>query len=577
MFLALLALTSSLKTQVSQKPVTLALELQTLPAFARSIRDQTGTAIEISPQLKERKLSIFCKGEPLKDILDYVASALRIDMKILDTGITLLPQPDFQERVRIQNDLEKRLADRVLPTVLKQLGDLNGLTSMRKGEFLTVVKREDDLIQAGVWNDPKEEQEHRLRRKLLNNYVWFPIAQAIAANPTSLAALKRGEDILLSNPALPGALHLDNDINLLQVAGYSTAYPEPTCLVRYDRAQKMLIGRVISIQPVPTFSLRLLSFVDEKGPLDSEDDQFPSKAPISLGKRLKDPLTDLKIQDRYLTRGASMGQQLRTIFDAFEVPVVCDDFRAAVSSQHNPQARTLGDYLKVFFEENAQNPLFANMIRPKVAGKWLEFRHARSWQLQQNEIPEDKYQRLESKYESGARIELEDFAVFVQGMPSDQKFSLCPLSCPLSTAPLSTPSYFAETLQFCRSLTSSQRQAAENGLPVENLSPAQYRALTNAARDIAWSYFLFWPPMLTATYAPTDSCHFATIQLLAGDVQSSYPWRGEARIYDRRDPRFDPTSMPDPGIKAPMHILALTIGFGKETFEAPFGLFQKPK
>lgn len=445
------ALSFGYSFQPAQENITVSLDYgyASVNAICVELSNLTGIKHTVSGELGNRKLTVVCQ--------DIQPSAFRIELAAYfsaewhqtDDGfkLALLPKTIQQESLEKWTDLAERKA-----WILDVLS------------FLSWCDKQEQTVASSIsqgvaeYSGPKLSMLTRKELQGLSSRTsLFPAGTQLKALVNVDEALLRGEQLLAYD---------------------RTAAPLATFFIAKLTGHNDLT--IVDLRPSVELSTELLPFAELIRREPHTVDGSISEPVDSLGVlNDKDPVESVVLDDPgYRSRALGLSEHARYIAKRYKVPVIAEVFRAAVTQREFQVTGTLGEYLLQVRRASKGLP-FSPILPSLNRGGWVELRYRDSARLRDTEVAEALLSPVESEWQRGRPLSLDQYARIASTIPANQAgfFQRENLLLRFPALPLKTHYHH---LRLVASLSSTQRQTASESLTYKSLTNFQKQEFRDA-------------------------------------------------------------------------------------------------
>lgn len=500
------------QSPVLQKPVSLRLIMRPLREAIEQIASQTGGTLGVAKSIEQYKITLVVRERPAWQTLQLIAQVYGLEWRSDESEKYYLTEPTQTraQRQRAQQAelqaLQRALTERLQS--YQRAAQTDFLTLRQRIESIDAERAQLEERQPPDWIDrasqlATERAQIGAAGESLLCYLLGVLSREWTRD--QLRRLWNGQPLLASTTQLADAQPLP-EATLRWLAAWSPAYAE-----RPPQSAQMVIQwnpskKVLSLAIVARSGEESLSFVEtiSLAPPDAPSAKPPKPLPESIAQTpLRRMPNEPPPNPPYWGKQFTLAEQLAWLADHTDLNIVADAFRLPASAPAPERtALTVGDWV--------QQALAAGGLEIESPQEgWLMARHHNQAELLASEIDEPTLERFESRAATGLTID--DYA------------ELAYLLTPAQQLRMETPNGFAlrfdpaplqssvPALRFWASLTSNQKQAAQERQPLQylQLSTAQQR--------------LFWEAIENALLNPTIPSGDLLLQLeLLYDAQTHH-------------------------------------------------------
>ncbi len=346
--------------------------------------------LRVEAALADRKLSMQCGPLPTETVREHIADYLGGEWLDTKNSLTLQLTKDTK-RKEAERRAERRSAIRLMLSETLRLLDW---AATQDEKTIRLVQSGDRKYTGPKLTSPAAEE----RNKLLGERLAFRVAsQACTRLNASLDEL------------LAGRLLTFRDVPPTRETGPTDA-PTAFSLVRFSAGARELrfvcaesnTSNVDDIIPLAA----ILTLPAPKDGADALESVASDPSALSVYR----PKTDLpeKTAVPFGGQAMSLAEHASRIFKAYEVPVIADGYRVAVSSTQFPANVPLSEYLARLRQTSKSYP-FAPILGWKMHKGFLQIRHDDELALQETEIPEHLLEPMEAEASKNGAPSLQSY------------------------------------------------------------------------------------------------------------------------------------------------------------------------
>jgi hypothetical protein len=487
------------------KSISIHLKMAPLSVCVKEFATQTGVGIYVTPNIKERKVTLIFKDRPAAEAMEMLAKTMFCEWSSESGGYRLeMTHEVINEEIGLLAEEDKVLKER-LAAVIEQI---RAVAATPKEELIQERdKMNADLDRLRYSRDPagqKEFQQIQKDRAKFNWFGWWEVGFALRNAPSVVDTLAAGTTVFASTgrgQALP--------LPLSAVPGITAAVMVPGADGQMHSELRSATGAVGALRCNPvTGDLEWRSMATGLGPgasgysgtrasLLNSGDAENKLYNLPLRKRLRKwastldtQLLEVKLNQGpppkspgYMAQAFSVAEHLEYLAEAANIPVVADAYRLPASSEVVMDGTTVGDYVR-HLRDQGMPGVGGGSFRTEKG--WLAFRHPRFWRQLAAEIPESAFAPYEQKIKSGNSLSLEDYASFALELTPWQA-RVFPYRPALTRFPRLPLIGAMPALRLWGSLSGDQREAAyATGLPLAAMGGAQLGLYKDALTELLW-------------------------------------------------------------------------------------------